>query len=66
MMDDLKERDIKVALLKSIKNIKETTEHCRLNTDNSSIILIDLNGIRWQLDRMETYIKNMLEGPEEI
>lgn len=65
-MDNLKERDIKVALLKRIKNIKETIEHGRLNTDDSSIILTDLNGILWQLERMETYIKNMLEGPEEI
>ena len=66
MMDDLKERDIKVALLKRIKNIKETTEHGWLNIDDSSIILTDLNGILCQLARMETYIKNMLEGPEDI
>ena len=65
-MDDLKERDIKVALLKSIKNIKETTQYGRLNLDDSSIILTDLNDIMWQLERMETYIKNMLEGPEDI
>ena len=65
-MDALKERDIKVALLKHIKNIKETTEHGRLNIDDSSIILTDLNGILWQLNRMETYIKNVLNGPEDI
>lgn len=65
-MNDLKERDIKVALLRSIKNIKETTQHGRLNTDDSSIILTDLNDIMWRLERMETYIKNMLEGPEDI
>ena len=34
--------------------------------DDSSIILTDLNDIMWQLERMETYIKNMLEGPEDI
>ncbi len=54
-MDSLKE-----------KNIKETTQHGSLHTDDAYIMLNDLNDIWWHLDRMETYVKNMLNGPEEI